>query len=89
MAITMIPIEDAAELAILHARVQQFMCEPGPRAEFIVNDLPRYKALLEQYKGIRLCNEVSMRTLEILVRDIIATGSPRKEGLWSRGRRYR
>jgi hypothetical protein len=85
----MMPIEDAAELAILHARVQQFMREPGPRVEFIVNDLPRYKALLEQYKGIRICNEVCMRSLEILVRDIIAGCWPRREGLWSRHRRYR
>lgn len=85
----MMPTEDAAELARLHARMQQFMREPGPCVAFIVNDLPKYKALLDQYKGIRICNEVTMRTLEILVRDMIAGCWPRREGLWSRHRRDR
>lgn len=82
----MIPIEDAAELARLHARMQQFLRQPEPCVAFIVNDLPKYKALLDQYKGVRICNEVTMRTLEILVRDMIAGCPPRRDGLWRRNR---
>ena len=79
----MMPTEDAAKLAKLHVRMGQFMRCPENNMAFIRYDLPKYKALLDQYK-IRLCNEVTMRQLELIVRDMKAGCWPRKEGLWQR-----